>query len=153
MLCCFPRPARSWRSWPSCLSWWSWPVTSWTGTLLSSETTSASLSASQVGRPVPSGLDLMRIPKCPPLSIPGSRSGSSWFIFFRAQLESRQIVKSNLCSTVEFSFSVLLRCSLLNVWYLFFARCGFFFLVFFFCGCDLKQLQCLVWCKSYFLTN
>ena len=57
VLCCFPRPARSWRSWPSCLSWWSWPATSWTGTLLSSETTSASSSVSQVGMLVPSGHD------------------------------------------------------------------------------------------------
>lgn len=58
----FPRPARCWRSWPSCLSWWSWPATSWTGTRLFSETMSASLSASQVWRPVPSGLDLWHIP-------------------------------------------------------------------------------------------
>lgn len=48
VLCCSPRPARYWRSWPSFLSWWSWPVTSWTGTLLCSAMTSASLSASQV---------------------------------------------------------------------------------------------------------
>lgn len=45
------RLARCWKSWQSCLSWWSWQVTFWTGTLPSSEMMSVSLSASQVERP------------------------------------------------------------------------------------------------------
>lgn len=51
LLLLLSRPDRSWRSSPSCPSWWSWPVTSWTAARLFSEMMFASSSASQVTSP------------------------------------------------------------------------------------------------------
>lgn len=89
VLCCFLRPARSWRSWLSCLSWWSWPAISWTGTPLSSETTSASLSASQVGMLVATWTRVH-------ITHLSFTFHFTWFICCWTQFESEQTLRSTL---------------------------------------------------------
>lgn len=122
------RLVRCWRSSLSCLSWWSWPATSWTGTLLSSETTFASLSVSQVGRLLPSGLDRVHILQL-------SSSFHSWkaLCFFLIYFSCAQ---SNSCPTLEFSVSVLYFSAvvLINmcVFYDYFARYDCYSVEFFF---------------------